>query len=1159
MKKIRILWCTDSPCVETGFGRVSSQLILRLLKTGRYEIHVMGTNDLGEPHPLRGHPDLHIYPLVDIMQDPYGVRKFPELLRRVNPDLVFALNDIWVWTGDEKHPGMDHWMFRAIKEFKPFIPCVIYFAVDGRPWEQRWIDAINMSTRSVVFTKYGMKVLKETPGVDMSKVRLIYHGAAIDKFFPLPKEEVSLFRKQAWGIESDEVFVVGCVARNQPRKNIPRLLHVFKCFSDGYGICRTCKLVMPLGVFPDCEVCGDTEFSEINPGVGQHNTMLYLHMNMMDMRGFRLPKIANDIKLTNIIAPANHNVAVGIPIEELNKVYNAMDVHVLPTYAGGFELPQVEAQAAGTPTVGTRTTCMTEHLDEGKGFPVLPDGFVNLDDANHCEIKGYEVMLKGYINTKVEDVKLGDEILTHKGRFRKINHIFKRNINENVTEITLRNCGNAEKMMLTGNHPVSVVKNIKNPWDVYEYRHKINKYGTSLLSEKGVNLKWAKITELEIGDYLMVPRLKKSENFISSIKLPIDQTNLYRSAKKFPDTISINKDLMRFLAYFVAEGCTDENQVKFSFGPKEFELAQDCQSIIERIFGLNAKTNIRKNGKGREYLCVSVGSRNLVKILNEWCGKLSHNKKLPEFVFDMTDDLIIQLITSLIKCDGTQSVSENSKKLLYNTVSRTLAYQLKHLYINLGYIPSLYSHSQGKHKDKCDRKTMYAIHINGKEYDRFASNFGEIKGEIVDLESKNKYSLIDDDFVYYKISDIKEVPYEGEVYNFEVEEDNTYCTSLFLVHNCLKHPISFKGLLDTLNELYYDKEKRQSVVPKALEYAKTMNWDTPAKQFDELFQEALQERIVVTEQFKEPEEVRKLLLINNTIDPGNLLSMTPVFRSIKKKFSPCELVLACNKNAVSIIENNKNIDKIVDCDKLWFEGELKNANIQDVSHAIPHFVQNSARFSSLSWEEVWLNAFRLQSDNLKMDIFLNHEDKKFAKDITNSDKRKKICICVDSSNPTLSLSNEKWGELINLLSKFDDVQTLVLNNDDIRFNKTNNVIFIGKNKVRKLAACIDLCDLIVTLDNAFLLIAKALNKKIMLIQGPRDASHKLGNYKNYEIISMKEFFDTTHGCMPCWINPGEKCMVSNSNFAACLVNINPVEIFGRILQSINEMESVEVA
>ena len=35
-----------------------------------------------------------------------------------------------------------------------------------------------------------------------------------------------------------------------------------------------------------------------------------------------------------------------------------------------------------------------------------------------------------------------------------------------------------------------------------------------------------------------------------------------------------------------------------------------------------------------------------------------------------------------------------------------------------------------------------------------------------------------------KITKIEKISYKGLVYNLEVEEDNSYCTELFILHNC---------------------------------------------------------------------------------------------------------------------------------------------------------------------------------------------------------------------------------------------------------------------------------------------------------------------------------------------------------------------------------------
>jgi len=52
--------------------------------------------------------------------------------------------------------------------------------------------------------------------------------------------------------------------------------------------------------------------------------------------------------------------------------------------AGGYELGPCEAQAAGTPVIACVNTSVTEHVSDGKGYPVLPITSVIQEDASHC-------------------------------------------------------------------------------------------------------------------------------------------------------------------------------------------------------------------------------------------------------------------------------------------------------------------------------------------------------------------------------------------------------------------------------------------------------------------------------------------------------------------------------------------------------------------------------------------------------------------------------------------------------------------------------------------------------------------------------------------------------------------------------------------------------
>jgi len=380
-KKFTILVCTDGPQITTGFGRVCYELVTKWLETGKYRIVCMAMNDRGDYHPLRQlSKDLIIEPLPFIEQDAYGIGKFPELLRKYDPDIVFALNDLWVLTGDERTPNMDHWMFKSIKSYKPYLPLVVYFPVDGHPWDQKWVAATNYMDYAVTFTDYGKKILERTPGINKNKIKTIYHGHSSDIFFPISEKE-KLEQRTKMGFEENS-FVIGMVARNQPRKHIPGLMEAFKMFSDGYVVCSECSRYRNIDVSSECEYCGAEEYIEGKDGIS--NAKLYLHMNAIDMRGYKIPRMQRVFKVTNAVMPVNHDVANGVPIDELNRIYNSLDVLVNPAISGGYELAPAEAMSAGTPIVVTRSTSMVELANDGKGWVVNPSCVTTIADANEA-------------------------------------------------------------------------------------------------------------------------------------------------------------------------------------------------------------------------------------------------------------------------------------------------------------------------------------------------------------------------------------------------------------------------------------------------------------------------------------------------------------------------------------------------------------------------------------------------------------------------------------------------------------------------------------------------------------------------------------------------------------------------------------------------------
>ena len=135
--------------------------------------------------------------------------------------------------------------------------------------------------------------------------------------------EKNELKKQIIG--SDSKFVVGCVARNQPRKNIPALIKGFAQFAKN-----------------------------------KDDVALYLHMQMRDV-GWNIDELVKRFDVEGKAFQTNNfNAMRGVSDSDLNKVYNMFDVMALPTMAEGFGLPILESQSAGTPVLVTDFSACSE-------------------------------------------------------------------------------------------------------------------------------------------------------------------------------------------------------------------------------------------------------------------------------------------------------------------------------------------------------------------------------------------------------------------------------------------------------------------------------------------------------------------------------------------------------------------------------------------------------------------------------------------------------------------------------------------------------------------------------------------------------------------------------------------------------------------------------
>jgi len=311
---LRILWLSDSPLLATGFGRVTRAVVSRLARAPGLQVACSGMGYDGWPYEKKSFPAV-IYPSAS---GAHGQDTFERVIQEFKPDVVITLAELWMIDWMPKHPC------------RPRFKWIAYVPLDAAPFYSPWEPLLRDMDEVVAMSDFGQGVLQA--GVPARRIHRIYHGVDTQVFRPLPERATLKQHERFRG-----KFVVGCVARNQPRKNIPALVEAFARLSQRI-----------------------------------EDVHLYLHMNPCDV-GYDLVTLLRRHRLEGKadISSPDLTLTQALGDAELNHLYNLFDVMALPTMGEGFGLPIIESLAAGVPVVATDCSACTE-LVQGRGALVRP-------------------------------------------------------------------------------------------------------------------------------------------------------------------------------------------------------------------------------------------------------------------------------------------------------------------------------------------------------------------------------------------------------------------------------------------------------------------------------------------------------------------------------------------------------------------------------------------------------------------------------------------------------------------------------------------------------------------------------------------------------------------------------------------------------------------
>lgn len=328
MSGLRILWMSNAPHVQSGYGIQANSLLPRLAKHPHIEeiaifgywgiqggicelpvgLHVPGIETVTMLH----------YPVSQ--EDSWGNDVAAQHAEHFNADVIITLLDAWAFKENYGRQGF-YWV--------PYSP------VDHEPIPPRVLDRLRESYHPLAYSQHASREFSEN-GLDH---HYIPHGIETSIYKPYDIGD-KIRAKQYLGFEKDN-FVIGTVAANRgwpSRKGYPELMEAFSIFHNRH---------------PDARLFAHSDVKDVT-----HN-------------GIALDKLAEMYGIEEYTRfTLQYTNLIGLTPKEMNKLYNAFDVFCLPSMGEGFGIPIVEAQSCGVPVIVSDWTACAELCGPGIKVPM---------------------------------------------------------------------------------------------------------------------------------------------------------------------------------------------------------------------------------------------------------------------------------------------------------------------------------------------------------------------------------------------------------------------------------------------------------------------------------------------------------------------------------------------------------------------------------------------------------------------------------------------------------------------------------------------------------------------------------------------------------------------------------------------------------------------
>jgi Transposase IS116/IS110/IS902 family len=377
-----------------------------------------------------------------------------------------------------------------------------------------------------------------------------------------------------------------------------------------------------------------------------------------------------------------------------------------------------------------------------------------------CVVPGsYVTTRRGHL--PIEEIVIGDEVLTHLGRWRKVLQTFVNDFQGSIHGLRSANAGNAVAWLTPG-HPVHATEvstwqsgrtyKVKPAsrqeygWHAVESIQPRWSLSRPTCTERTANLPVLVLDGVAVENEAKVAAGGRWEN------VPAPR------ATAVPHIVPLDQEMMFLIGLYLAEGHVSRGYIGWSLHIDELDLQNRVISTLKEKFGLQAYITCNQVHKSAQ---VMVGCKPLATAIAEKFGTDSFSVRFPMDWLSLPDELLKSLWDGIMAGDGDHVGEFKNRRI--STINGKLARQIVDLGRRLGMSVALHAEKENK---------AFRIHVNDRD----------------DRNPPARTSLIS--------------TYSGPVHNLEVEEDHSYLVEGYAVHNCWKIGESFVKVSSREKDIY---------------------------------------------------------------------------------------------------------------------------------------------------------------------------------------------------------------------------------------------------------------------------------------------------------------------------------------------------------------------